>query len=130
MKVDGRFWIEQDGQPLAGRGRIELLERIRDGGSISDAAKAMKMGYKAAWNAIEAINRASRQPVVVRTKGGRTGGGTQLTPHGAALIEAFRHMEQDHASFLIELRNRYAVMLATENATVPAHAPDRQQQAR
>lgn len=117
MNVDGRFWIEQDGQPLAGRGRIELLERIRDGGSISDAAKAMKMGYKAAWDAVEAINRASRQPVVVRTKGGRTGGGTQLTPHGAVLIEVFRNMEQDHACFLAGLQRRYEAMLGIQDAT-------------
>lgn len=122
MNVEGRFWIELDGRALAGRGRIELLEHIRDGGSISEAAKTMKMGYKAAWDTVEAINRASRQPVVLRTKGGRTGGGTRLTDYGLALIESFRSMEREHARFLEELRDRYGAAL--DAAQVPVTAPE------
>lgn len=112
MNVAGRFWIEYEGHPLAGRGRVELLEHIRDSGSISEAAKAMKMGYKSAWDVVDAINRVARQPVVTKIKGGRTGGGSQVTPHGRALIDAFRSMERDHNAFLEELRARYLFSLS------------------
>lgn len=69
MKIGGRIWLEHEGNALVGHGRIELLEKIRDCGSISEAAKAMKMGYKAAWDTIDAVNRVAAQPVVTRVKG-------------------------------------------------------------
>lgn len=112
MNVKGRFWIEHEGHPLAGRGRIELLEHIRDSGSISEAARAMHMGYKTAWDTVDAINRVSQIPVVMRTKGGRAGGGSRLTPHGQSLIAAYRSMERDHAQLLEALRARFEASLA------------------
>lgn len=124
MNVDGRFWIELNGRPLVGRGRIELLERIRDGGSISKAAKEMRMSYKAAWDAVDAISCATQQPVVLRIKGGRRGGGTQLTGYGLSLIQAFRSMERDHALFLQELRDRYGAVLDVRAAGTSSHAGD------
>lgn len=120
MNIDGRFWIEHEGRPLAGRGRIELLERIRDSGSIREAAKAMRMGYKAAWDAVDAINRAAQQPVVTRTTGGRSGGGSVLTPHGQALVDAYRAMEREHRDFLDLLRARYCETLSPH---VTPHRP-------
>ena len=107
MDIDGRFWIEMNGLPLAGRGRIELLERIRDSGSIRSAAVAMKMSYKAAWEAVDAINQISAEPVVMRTKGGKSGGGTILTERGFALVAMFRQMEKEHFEFLSGLANRF-----------------------
>jgi molybdate transport system regulatory protein len=116
MHIDGRFWIEHDGHHLAGRGRIELLERIRDSGSISKAAKSMKMGYKAAWDMVDDINQAASQPVVLRTTGGRTGGGSQLTSFGQALIDAYRSMERQHREFLEALHDRFAGVLMQKTA--------------
>jgi molybdate transport system regulatory protein len=112
MRLNGRFWIEQGDHPVVGHGRIELLERIRDSGSIREAAKAMKMGYKAAWDAVNAINQSAPRPVVIRTVGGKTGGGTQLTPQGHALIAAYRAMEREHAAFLALLGERYLAVLS------------------
>jgi molybdate transport system regulatory protein len=112
MNIGGRFWLENEGDALVGHGRIELLEKIHSSGSISEAAKSMKMGYKAAWDAIDAINRVAREPVVTRTKGGRSGGGSQLTPYGLALIEAFRSMEREHRLFLDSLQIKYAAALS------------------
>ncbi len=48
---------------MLARGRrwdhLELLERIDASGSISAAANAMGMSYKAAWQAVEAMNNVS-----------------------------------------------------------------------
>lgn len=109
MKVNGRFWIENEGHPLAGHGRIELLEHIRDCGSISEAARLMKMAYKAAWDSVAAINAAAGELVVSRSKGGRHGGGAQLTAYGIALIDAYREMEKAHRDFLQQLERRYPI---------------------
>jgi len=102
-EVDGRFWLSIDGRSFAGRGRITLLEQIRETGSISAAARAMRMSYKAAWDAIEAMNNLAEQPLVVRQAGGPHGGGTALTPYGERLIEQFRQAESAHRRFLAEL---------------------------
>lgn len=102
-KLDGRFWLSIDGHSFAGSGRITLLEQIRDTGSISAAARAMGMSYKAAWDAIDAMHQLAEQPLVLRQAGGRRGGGTALTPHGRHLIEHFRRAEAAHRRFLAEL---------------------------
>jgi molybdate transport system regulatory protein len=108
VNISGRFWLEDGGKAFVGRGRVELLEKIRDNGSINAAAKSMKMAYKAAWDAVDAINRVASQPVVLRIKGGRSGGGTRLTPYGLALIESYRNVEREHQDFLRGLSIKYA----------------------
>lgn len=69
--------------------RLQLLAAVHSTGSISAAAKAIGMTYKAAWDAIDAINNLSSQPIVLTQHGGAGGGGAQLTRYGVSLIEAF-----------------------------------------
>jgi molybdate transport system regulatory protein len=88
-RVSGRLWIEKDGETLLSWGRVVLLERIREHGSISAAARSMGMGYRHAWELVEEMNRASPQALVTRTMGGQGGGGTVLTAHGEAAIAHF-----------------------------------------
>ena len=45
----GHIWIEGQEGTLLGYGRIALLERIREYGSITKAAKALEMSYRRAW---------------------------------------------------------------------------------
>jgi molybdate transport system regulatory protein len=94
---------------LAGfsRGRrwdhLELLERIDSTGSISTAATAMGMSYKAAWQAVEAMNNLSDQPLVERQAGGRHGGGTSLTAYGRRVVGAYRRLETEREKVLAHL---------------------------
>ncbi|BCK87066.1 molybdenum-pterin-binding protein MopA [Sideroxyarcus emersonii] len=82
---------------------LELLERIDATGSISAAANAMGMSYKAAWEAVEAINNLSEQPLVERKTGGKKGGGTTLTTHGRRVAGAYRRLEQEREEVLKKL---------------------------
>lgn len=82
---------------------LELLERIDASGSISAAANAMGMSYKAAWQAVEAMNNQSEQPLVARQTGGRHGGGTQLTEYGRRVVGAYRRLEKEHARVRVQL---------------------------
>jgi len=79
---------------------LELLERIDATGSISAAASAMGMSYKAAWEAVEAINNLSEQPLVERKTGGQKGGGTTLTVYGRRVVGAYRRLEQEREQVL------------------------------
>lgn len=98
LKVDGRFWLTLDGKNFLGRGRVELLQRIRETGSISKAAKAMKMSYKAAWDAVDAMNAAWQTPLVNRSPAG-----SHLTEDAERLITAYQHAETQHSVFMANL---------------------------
>ncbi len=98
LKADGRFWLTLDGRNFLGRGRIELLQRIRESGSISKAAKAMKMSYKAAWDAVDSMN-ASWQSALVESGPA----GSRLTEDAERLIEVFQEAEAKHAAFMLKL---------------------------
>lgn len=103
MQLEGQFWITHNGKNLAGQSRIELLSQIASSGSITQAAKAMGISYKSAWDAVEAMNSAAGSPLVARSTGGKGGGGTQLTAAGQQLIEAFQHYQREHQAFLQRL---------------------------
>ncbi|MBT9370544.1 winged helix-turn-helix domain-containing protein [Rhizobium sp. CSW-27] len=77
-----------------GRGKIELLEHIRETGSISAAGRAMDMSYRRAWLLVDALNGMFEAPAVERQRGGKQGGGAQLTPFGEDLVARFRQMER------------------------------------
>jgi len=83
--------------------RIRLLEAIERHGSISQAAKAVPLSYKAAWDAVDAMNNLSPRPVVERAAGGRNGGGTMLTDYGRRLIAFYRALEAEHRLALSRL---------------------------
>lgn len=82
---------------------LELLERIAATGSITAAASAMGMSYKVAWEAVEAINNLSEQPLVERKTGGQKGGGTTLTVYGRRVVGAYRRLEQEREQVLKKL---------------------------
>lgn len=82
---------------------LELLERIDASGSISAAASAMGMSYKAAWQAVEAMNNLSEAPLVARQSGGRHGGGTTLTQYGRRVVAAYRRLEKERERVLANL---------------------------
>ena len=90
--------IDLDTEGRIGPGKIQLLENIREFGSISAAGRAMDMSYKRAWDLVDEINRICRQQAVERQAGGKNGGGAALTPFGISLVARYRKIERDAAS--------------------------------
>lgn len=76
-----------------GPGKIGLLERIAETGSISAAGRDMKMSYRRAWELIAELNAMFGQPLVEAKTGGRNGGGAALTPFGRSVVERYRAIE-------------------------------------
>lgn len=103
VEVHGSIWLTMSGENFGGIGRVGLLARIAACGSISQAARSFKMSYKAAWDAIDAMNNLAGEQLVERQKGGKGGGGTQLTPRGKRLVENFRIIEREHRLFIEQL---------------------------
>ena len=89
MRIKGRLWLEKDGETFLSWGRVVLLEKIRDLGSIAAAARALNMAYSHAWGLVAAMNRLAGEELVARTFGGRQGGKAWLTPAGEDAIAHF-----------------------------------------
>jgi len=103
IELHGSVWMTVGGENFGGLGRINLLAAIADCGSITQAAKLVKMSYKAAWDAIDNMNNLAGEPLVERLSGGKGGGGTRLTRRGLQLVENFRIIEREHQRFIEQL---------------------------
>lgn len=85
------------GDVVLGPGKADLLEGIRDTGSISAAGRRMSMSYRRAWQLVEQLNLYFGAPVVATLTGGRGGGGAELTPLGEEIVATYRRMQQQCA---------------------------------
>ena len=85
------------GERRLGPGKIVLLERIMETGSISAAGRRLKMSYRRAWLLVDAMNQMFAEPVVIAAMGGAHGGGAEVTEFGRRLVATYRSMEKRFA---------------------------------
>jgi molybdate transport system regulatory protein len=90
-----RLRIDFDESNAIGPGKIALLERMRDSGSLSQAARELNMSYRRAWQLLASLNASFREPVIVTSIGGKGGGGTAITELGQSLIDSYRALENE-----------------------------------
>jgi molybdate transport system regulatory protein len=88
-----RFRVDFGRRCSIGIGKIELMEGIARSGSLSEAARQMRMSYRRAWLLLADLNASFDEPVARASTGGRGGGGAVLTPFGERLIAGYRNME-------------------------------------
>ena len=88
-----RFRIDFGPKCSIGIGKIELLEGIAHAGSLSEAARRMRMSYRRAWLLLADLNESFDEPVALTSTGGRGGGGVVLTAFGERLVAGYRHLE-------------------------------------
>lgn len=77
---------------------MALVEAIGELGSISGAARRVGLSYRAAWDAVQALNNLFDQPLVTAAAGGKTGGAATVTAQGRAVLAAFRRVEAEMAA--------------------------------
>jgi molybdate transport system regulatory protein len=97
IDVRSKVWLEEEGSPLMGTGRAELLRAVERTGSINAAAKELGMDYRRAWGLIDSMEKRLRFKLVVRRRGG-SARGTSLTDEARRLLElyeAFARQAQD-----------------------------------
>lgn len=98
--------------------RIDILRQIGQGGSISQAARAVGVSYKAAWQAVDTLTNLAGAPLVERVVGGAGGGGARLTPAGLQLLAAADAMQQARATVLAGLGEGGVVQAAAARLAV------------
>ncbi|MDA8135684.1 MAG: LysR family transcriptional regulator [Desulfobacteraceae bacterium] len=96
LKVRMRIWLESEtGETLFGEGQITILEAIEREGSINAAAKSLGMGYRSMWGRLKKIEERIGTPLLIRRKGGVSGGQSVLTAEAKLMVEKFRELQQD-----------------------------------
>jgi molybdate transport system regulatory protein len=100
FKVVGSLRLGKDDQNMLSDKRIFLLEQIGECGSITQAARAVGLSYKGAWDAVDAMNSMFGEPLVDSMTGGKGGGGTQLTATGIRIVDAHRALRREQKRFL------------------------------
>lgn len=91
------------GHSLSDR-RLQVLRALGECGSISQAARAVGVSYKAAWQAIDTLSNLAGVPVVEKTVGGAGGGGAKLTAAGQELLRAAHAMAQARGAVMQQLQ--------------------------
>jgi molybdate transport system regulatory protein len=113
MSLKVRVRIDFDDLRSVGPGKIALLERMRDCGSLSQAARELDMSYRRAWQLLDSLNTTFNEPVIVTSVGGKGGGGSAITKLGVALVETYRGLEKEITALAQQrfrpLRNRVAM---------------------
>ncbi len=109
FKVKGNIWIEGDKGTLLGMGRMRLLEQIDDLGSITAAAKAMKMSYRQAWELVDSMNTQAKEALVETSAGGTGGGGTKVTSEGKKVIKQYKELLKSFNQFKLAETKRLAL---------------------
>jgi molybdate transport system regulatory protein len=87
-----RLRIVLDPNIAIGPGKADILEGIRETGSIAAAGRRLGMSYKRAWMLVETMNSAFRHPLVETSRGGSSRGGAKLTSTGETVLAAYREM--------------------------------------
>ena len=86
--------IDFDHNARLGPGKVLVLERIAEHGSIAAAGRSLSMSYRRVWELVSDMNTAFREPLVIPRMGGHKGGGATLTPLGHAIVQEYRAMER------------------------------------
>jgi molybdate transport system regulatory protein len=90
--IVSKHYLRQGRRYIFGPGKAELLERIRDTGSIAEAAKQMEMSYMRAWQLVKGMNKGWREPLVITARGGAKRGGTAVTDTGLEVLRLYREL--------------------------------------
>lgn len=104
LRLNGRIWLETTTGDVTNRffgmGPMELLRHIQETGSINQAAKAMNMSYKRAWELVQRMNQQADRPLVSTQTGGQKGGGTLVTAEGEKYLVLFQALQERFQQFL------------------------------
>jgi molybdate transport system regulatory protein len=126
MPLKVKVRIDFDDAHAVGPGKIALLERMRDCGSLSQAARELDMSYRRAWQLLDSLNTSFNEPVIVTSIGGKGGGGSEITTFGLELIDAYRALEKEMTTraqqFFKSLRTQVVPITARTRSRVTKSA--------
>ncbi|MBP7508819.1 MAG: LysR family transcriptional regulator [Prolixibacteraceae bacterium] len=99
-KLKGKIWIEINDKTLIGEGKVILLIKTAELGSLRKAAEATGISYRQAWYSINRMNNVAEFPLIQLKHGGEKGGIAKLTEYGEKVISDYKKAEEEFYKFL------------------------------
>ena len=93
LTVEAKIRMNSGRRFAFGPGKAELLDRIEATGSISEAAKTMEMSYLRAWKIVKSLDTGFTEPLVLKSRGGKSKGGATLSETGREVLRLYREIE-------------------------------------
>jgi molybdate transport system regulatory protein len=103
IEVECHISIRKNGQCFLSRTKTDLLDAIIQSGSLSGAAKNLKISYQHAWNMTSEINQLGTEPLVILQRGGSNGGGAEISPYGLRILKEYRLIEKQVKTLIHQL---------------------------
>lgn len=100
-----------------GPGKIALMQAIATAGSVSGAARSLRMSHARSVKLVAEINALATTPLIDTRAGGSSGGGASLTPLGHAVLEAFAQIDHRVRDAAAPTLDRLAKMLSKSSPT-------------
>jgi len=94
LKVICKVWLDNNGK-VFGEGPYLLLKKVQKSHSLHQAANEMGMSYSKAWRLIRTIEQRLGFLLLERRTGGRSGGGSEVTPEGKKLMKNYEKFQKD-----------------------------------
>lgn len=89
-----KVWLETEEGYVFGPGVYSLLRKVKDTGTLKEAAESLDMSYRYAWGLVKKAEETLGQKLLEAHKGGRDGGGgAELTEVGQQFLEEFSRIE-------------------------------------
>ena len=95
IEIECQISIRKNGIPFLTPLKTQLLKEIRLNGSLSRAAKKMKISYQHVWVLIDEMNRISPLPLVLKQRGGANGGGTFVSDYGDRMLREYNEIQNE-----------------------------------
>lgn len=94
LKYKARLKVFREGTSF-GPGTAELMELIEETSSLSESCARMDMAYSKGWKILKRAEDDLGIQLIVSSRGGRSGGKTELTDKGKSFLLAYRNMEKE-----------------------------------
>lgn len=99
MRIRSKIWLEKDGRPVFGIGKLKLLREVEREGSISKAAKKLNISFRRAWSHLDSAEKNFGIRFLEKRKGGKGGGSSTLTQEAKILLKKFERLTGEIMDF-------------------------------
>lgn len=96
-----------DGEAILDREGFDLLNAIRETGSLASAAEDMKISYRKAWGIIKEVEETLGFSLVCKQRGGAEGGHTSLSKEGDELMNAYNELTKEFNVSMKEITRKF-----------------------
>jgi molybdate transport system regulatory protein len=90
-----KVWLNWDGVFLMGPNYLRFLAAVDKTGTIRQGGQAVGWSYRTCLNRLRRMERVLGAPILITTRGGRSGGSARLTPEARRLVKVFTRWQRE-----------------------------------